>query len=273
MQDDGCEGGSPSSLLPPAVASSPAGGTKLLRAQTSPSSVLDVLQSPPRGAGVPLVRARAGCAGARLGRSWKPCLQSSLPHLPKLCCQNGSAPAAPLQMSIAESPRHGDASAQGWDGLPASFGILSSMANAQKDALGALGPATSAPAPDHQPQAPAGELDQLASRLSAVSLAGGAGAGPADRSVPLDASADPFAAASQLVSSLRGSSPSSERAGGWATPLLACRDDGRQQLRLLSGCLLHFPAPAPQAAAPPSPSERRKRRALRRVSTQRRQVA
>ena len=48
-------------------------------------------------------------------------------------------------MSIAESPRSA-AQAQGWDGLPASFGILSAAAAGvqHQDALGALGPTPTA---------------------------------------------------------------------------------------------------------------------------------
>ena len=54
LQDEVQDASTPQSLLA-AAAHSP-GGSKLLRAQTSPSSVLDVLQSPPGRGGLPLVR-------------------------------------------------------------------------------------------------------------------------------------------------------------------------------------------------------------------------
>lgn len=61
LQEDDSEGVPSLSLLGGGTAAeaglSPGCDSKLLRAQTSPSSVLDMLQSPPRGVGLPLVRA------------------------------------------------------------------------------------------------------------------------------------------------------------------------------------------------------------------------
>ncbi|KAI7840212.1 hypothetical protein COHA_005994 [Chlorella ohadii] len=169
VQDEVQDASTPQSLLA-AAAHSP-GGSKLLRAQTSPSSVLDVLQSPPgRGGGLPL-------------------------------------------MSIAESPRADG----GWDGLSASLGILSATANARQDVLGGLpaGPLAAAPAgpatPQQQPQQlTAGEMEQLSSRFGGFALDGSA-PGTTGAGGP-DPASDPFAAASHLVSSVRGSSTASSRA-------------------------------------------------------------
>lgn len=119
-------------------------------------------------------------------------------------------------MSIAESPRHADAGpGHNWDGLSASLGILSATANARRDVLGGMqvGPLAAvpaAPAAHQQQQLTAGELEQLSSRFGACVLGGsGDGSGASNP----DPAIDPFAAASHLVSSLRGSSPGSEWLG------------------------------------------------------------
>lgn len=115
------------------------------------------------------------------------------------------------QMSIAESPRADG----GWDGLSASLGILSATANARQDVLGGLpaGPLAAAPAgpatPQQQPQQlTAGEMEQLSSRFGGFALDGSA-PGTTGAGGP-DPASDPFAAASHLVSSVRGSSTASE---------------------------------------------------------------
>lgn len=127
-------------------------------------------------------------------------------------------------MSIAESPRHPDtAPAQGWEGLSASFGILSSAAASRQDVLGGLHTGAPLAGEAQQAQQAGGELDQLTSRFAAaVALdhvnSDGAGRAsgnstpqpPPQHAGSLDASADPFAAASRIVSSLHRTSPSSE---------------------------------------------------------------
>lgn len=122
-------------------------------------------------------------------------------------------------MSIAESPRAGD----GWDGLSASLGILSAAASARHDVLGGLptpplaGAPGGAATPPHQQQQQAqqqlsaGEMEQLSSRFGGLAL-DGSGKGNDAAGGP-DPAADPFAAASHLVSSLRGSSATSESHG------------------------------------------------------------
>ena len=93
---------SPQSLLV-AAAHSPSGG-KLLRAQTSPSSVLDVLQSPPgRGAGLPLVRCRKGSGREQcsVGKSGRAMCLAAAPHLTlahqRLPNPTPACPANPIQ--------------------------------------------------------------------------------------------------------------------------------------------------------------------------------
>lgn len=145
-----------------------------------------------------------------------------LPHLPvpisldaaSACCPpdlpaHAISPAT--QMSIAESPRADG----GWDGLSASLSILSATANARQDVLGGLptGPLAAAPAgpatPQQQPQQlTAGEMEQLSSRFGGFALDGSA-PGTTGAGGP-DPASDPFAAASHLVSSVRGSSTASE---------------------------------------------------------------
>lgn len=198
----------PGSLLalPPQGGSPVTPAGKLARAQTSPSSVLDALNSPPaRAGGLPqLVSAPLGVrlrGAACCQRFWPAATLCSLPPT------NPTPPTPPTrQMSIAESPRAqgqgGGAPDHAWGPLSASFGILSATAAGRQDVLGGLGQAASGQGGQ------GADVEQLSGRFAAaVALERGNSSGGA----PADASADPFAAAAHLVSSLRGGTPTSER--------------------------------------------------------------
>ena len=125
---------------------------RLLRSQTSPSSVLEALQSPPGRTGLVSCLYLPWCAEA----SGLACI-ACLPHLPASCwfaflltsmLPSSTLPCPRLvclpglQLSIAESPRHRDGGMDGGDGwtssLSPALGILNSAANAHQDVLGGL---------------------------------------------------------------------------------------------------------------------------------------
>ena len=119
-------------------------------------------------------------------------------------------------MSIAESPRAED----GWDGLSASLGVLSATASARQDVLSglptgllaAVPPGAATPQQQQQPLT-AGEMEQLSSRFGGFVLDSSGNGHSAAASGGPDPASDPFAAASHLVSSVRGSSGASELQG------------------------------------------------------------
>ena len=265
----------PGSLLAP----TPPGGSpatpagKLARAQTSPSSVLDALQSPPgrTAGGLPhlvsfgvLLGGAGGHTITSSGRALTPffCVWRQTANPPRRTPAGAALtpctplpPLAPCQMSIAESPRaqgEGGAAAgdHAWGPLSASFGILSATAAGRQDVLGGLGQAANGQVTRGQGQG--ADVDQLSGRFAtalALERSGGSGgSGGSGSSGPADTSADPFAAAAHLVSSLRGASPTSERPRG--AGLTRRGAPGRTMPAALCARLPHAPASPARRPAP-----------------------